>query len=67
MAAWCGLAIAVLLGAASGCAWLNPDRDQPVVEEKSDWTANLRKPGPKGQQAGLNPQAREIESHLGFR
>jgi hypothetical protein len=50
-----------------GCTGLSPNREPSAVEEKADWAANLREPGPQGQQTGLDPRAREIERHLGIR
>ena len=42
-------------------------RPKRLSEGERDWSDALRRPGPKGGQLGINPTAREIERHLGYR
>ena len=51
----------------AGCASLNtqPKIDDPDPDAKLG--AQLRKPGPPGEMAGIDQRAREIERNLGVR
>jgi hypothetical protein len=68
--AWCSLFLAICCGAAPGCQALGvrhtpPVEDEPKVEKPADVMGHLRPTGPKGQQVGLDPRAKEIERNVG--
>ena len=69
--AWCSWFLAICCGAAPGCQTLGdqhprPVEDEPKVEKPADVMGRMRPAGPKGQQAGLDPRAKEIERNVGF-
>jgi hypothetical protein len=63
---WFCLVLAIGCLASSGCALWDRQAPQPEARKSPDWTDGLRTPGPKGEQLGLDPRAREIERHVGF-
>jgi hypothetical protein len=59
---------AVFCWLTPGCSTVQSERKtiDAQAETQPSWSDNLRTPGPKGQQMGLDSRAREIERHVGF-
>jgi hypothetical protein len=50
-----------------GCASWDQAPEKPAAEAKSSWDSQFRREDLHGQQLGLDPRSREIESSLGVR
>ena len=61
--------LALLAALNCGCkSWDAPEQTpQTQSEHESVWSSHFRSATPSGQQMGLDPRAREVESNLGIR
>ena len=69
-AGWRWVLLVIFCGGTPGCTHMDrqksPDPAAPKPRTIADWMENLREPGAKGQQMGINSEAKDIERHLGY-